>query len=79
MIRKFRGFIAAALAVVLCFGFVPGKTVETQAAENLIVNGNFDDPNNLEVWNGGNHNGGATVTAEVSDTPIGPDKIMTYG
>lgn len=79
MKRTFKKIAAAVLAVALCFGFVPGKPIETQAAENLIVNGNFDDPNNLEVWNGGNHNGGATVTCEVSDTPIGPDKIMTYG
>ena len=79
MKRTFRKLAAAVLAVALCLGFVPGKPVETQAAENLIVNGNFDDPNNLEIWNGNGHNGGATVTCEVSDTPIGPNKIMTYG
>ncbi|MBP3617974.1 MAG: carbohydrate binding domain-containing protein, partial [Lachnospiraceae bacterium] len=77
--KKFKGLLAAALAVTLCLGFLPAKPMQTQAAENLITNGNFDDPNNLEVWNGAGHNGGATVTCEVSDTPIGPDKIMTYG
>ena len=79
MKRRIRGVMAAVLAFVMCLGYVPAQTVEVQAAENLIVNGNFDDPDNLEVWNGGGHNGGATVTAEVSDTPIGPNKIMTYG
>jgi len=79
MRRKLKGFIAATLALVMCLGFVPGQTEKVQAAENLIANGNFDDPNNMEVWNGGGHNGGATVTCEVSDTPIGPEKIMTYG
>ena len=77
--KKFKGLFAAVLAVTLCLGVLPAKPMQTQAAENLIVNGNFDDPNNLEVWNGAGHNGGATVTCEVSDTPIGPDKIMTYG
>ena len=79
MKRKMRGFMAALLAFVMCLGFVPGQPEKVQAAENLIVNGNFDDPDNLEVWNGGGHNGGATVTCEVSDTPIGPDQIKTYG
>jgi len=79
MKRKVKGFIAATLALVMCLGFVPGQAEKVQAAENLIVNGNFDDPDNLEIWNGNGHNGGATVTCEVSDTPIGPDKIMTYG
>lgn len=77
--RKFRGFIAAALAVGMCLGYLPGQTMQAEAAENLIVNGNFDDPDNLEVWNGGGHRGSATITAEVSDTPIGDEKIMTYG
>ena len=79
MRRKMKGFIAAALALVMCIGYVPGQKVEAQAAENLIVNGNFEDAGNLEVWNGAGHNGGATVTAEISDTPIGDEKIMTYG
>ena len=79
MKRTFRKIAAAVLAVALCLGFVPGKPIETRAAENLIVNGNFDNPDNMEIWNGNGHNGGATVTCEVSDTPIGPDKIMTYG
>ena len=77
--KKFKGLLAAALAVTLCLGFLPSKQVKIQAAENLITNGNFDDPDNMEIWNGNGHNGGATVTCEVSDTPIGPDKIMTYG
>ncbi len=77
--RKIKGFIATALTAALCLGFMPGRPVEVKAAENLIVNGNFEDANNLEVWNGGGHNGGATVTAEVSDTPIGDEKYMTYG
>ena len=77
--RKMKQIIAAVFAVLLCLGSLPAKQMEVQAAENLIVNGNFDDPNNLEIWNGNGHNGGATVTCEVSDTPIGPDKIMTYG
>lgn len=81
--QKLRGFIAAALAVVLCLGCLPGQTkqaeVVAEAAENLIVNGNFNDAGNLEVWNGGGHRGGATITAEVSDTPIGDEKIKTYG
>ena len=67
------------MTVTLCLGFFPVKPIQTQAAENLIVNGNFDDPDNLEIWNGGGHNGGATVTCEVSDTPIGPNNIRTYG
>lgn len=77
--RKFRGFIAAALTLVMCLGYVPGQTMQAEAAENLIVNGNFADADNLEVWNGGGHRGNATITAEVSDTPIGDEKIMTYG
>jgi len=77
--KKFKGLLAAALAVTLCLGFLPAKPMQIQAAENLITNGNFDDPDDLERWNGNGHNGGATVTCEVSDTPIGPDKIMTYG
>lgn len=77
--KKFKGLLAAALAVTLCLGFLPAKPMQIQAAENLITNGNFDDPDNMEIWNGEGHNGGATVTCEVSDTPIGPDKIMTYG
>ncbi len=79
MRKKIKGFIAAALAAVMCFGCLPGQTVKVQAAENLIVNGNFDDPDNLGVWNGAGHNGSAVVTAEVSETPIGDEKIMTYG
>ena len=56
--KKFRGLLAAALAVAMCLTNIPKQqAVEVQAAENLIVNGNFEDPNNLEVWNGGNHNG----------------------
>ena len=77
--RRFKGLFAAALAVALCLGFVPAKPVQVQAAENMIVNGNFDNPDDLERWNGGGHASGATITCEVSDTPIGPDKIMTYG
>ncbi len=77
--KKFRGFIATALAVVLCLGFVPGQEKTVQAAENLIVNGNFDDPDNLEVWNGGGHRGTAVITSETSDTPIGDAKYTTYG
>lgn len=79
MKRKWTGLLAAALAVIMCLGFMPGQPIEARAEENLIVNGNFDDPDNMEIWNGNGHNGGATVTCEVSDTPIGPDKIMTYG
>ena len=77
--KKFKGLIAAALALTLCLGFLPAKPVQTLAAENMIVNGNFDNPDDLERWNGGGHAGGGTITCEVSDTPIGPDKIMTYG
>lgn len=79
MSMKKKGFIASVLAVILCLGYLPGQRVEALAAENLIVNGNFSDADNLAVWNGGGHNGGATVTAEVSETPIGAEKIMTYG
>ncbi len=77
--RRMKDFVAAALAIILCLGNFPAKEVEVQASENMIVNGNFDNPDDLERWNGNGHNGGATVTCEVSDTPIGPDKIMTYG
>ncbi len=77
--KKFKGLFAAVLAVTLCLGVLPAKPMQAQAAENMIVNGNFDNPDDLERWNGNGHNGGATVTCEVSDTPIGPDKIMTYG
>ncbi len=77
--KKLKGFIAVALAVVLSLGCVPGQAKTVQAAENLIVNGNFEDAGNLAVWNGGGHNGSAVVTAEVSDTPIGDEKYTTYG
>ena len=77
--KKIRGFIAAALAVAMCLGFLPGQTMQAEAAENLVINGNFTDAENLEVWNGGGHRGGAVITAETSDTPIGDDKITTYG
>lgn len=82
MYKKVKGFIAAALAAVLMMGNlgIQGtQPVKVQASEELIVNGNFADADNLAVWNGGGHNGGAVVTAEVSDTPIGDEKIMTYG
>lgn len=79
MHKKIKGFIAAALTAVMCLGCFPGQTVKTQAAENLIINGNFEDADNLGVWNGAGHNGDAVVTAEVSETPIGDEKIMTYG
>ena len=79
MRKKIKGFIAAAVAAVLCLGGIKGQPGKVQAAENLIVNGNFDDADNLEVWNGGGHRGGAVITAEVSETPIGDEKIMTYG
>ena len=75
-----KGLLAAALALVLSVGsFAHVGPIQAEAAENLIVNGNFEDADNLEVWNGGGHNGGAVVTAEVSDTPIGDEGIMTYG
>ncbi len=77
--RKVKGFIAAALAVVLCLGMTGVQPVKVQAAENLIVNGNFNDADNLEVWNGGGHRGDAVITAETSTDPIGDEKIMTYG
>lgn len=79
MRKKIKGFIAATLAAVMCLGCLPGGQVKAEASENLIVNGNFSDAGNLEVWNGGGHNGSAVVTAEVSDTPIGDEKITTYG
>ena len=79
MKRKWKRFFAVVLATVLCLGFVQGQPKEAQAAENLIVNGNFENPDDLERWNGNGHNGGATVTCEVSDTPIGPEGITTYG
>ena len=75
-----KGLMAAVLALVLSVGsFSHVGTIQAEAAENLIVNGNFEDANNLEVWNGGGHNGGAVVTAEVSDTPIGDEGYTTYG
>lgn len=75
-----KGLMAAVLALVLSVGsFAHVGTIQAEAAENLIVNGNFEDANNLEVWNGGGHNGGAVVTAEVSDTPIGDEGYTTYG
>jgi len=77
--KKWKGFLAATLAATLFLGFLPGKPVETKASENFITNGNFEDSNDLAIWNGNGHNGGATVTAEVSDTPIGPEGITTYG
>ena len=81
MRKKLKGVLAAALAVVLSLGCLAGQPSKAKASmtENLIVNGNFEDAGNLELWNGGGHNGGATVTAEVSDTPIGPNEIKTYG
>lgn len=79
MRKRGKGFMAAALAAVLCLGCFHGQTVKAQAAENLIVNGNFAEADNLEVWNGGGHRGGAVITAETSDTPIGDEKITTYG
>ncbi len=79
MYKKVKGFIAAALAATLLLGTPGGQSVKAQAAEELIVNGNFADADNLAVWNGGGHNGSAVVTAEVSDTPIGDEKITTYG
>jgi len=75
-----KGLIAAALALVLSLGsFAHVGTVPAEAAENLIVNGNFEDADNLEIWNGGGHRGGAVITAEVSDTPIGEEGYTTYG
>lgn len=70
--------MALVLATALCLGCMAGYTKPAKAdSENLIVNGNFDDPDNLEVWN--EHQSGATITAETSDTPIGDTKIKTYG
>lgn len=79
MRKKIKGFIAATLAAVLCLGGLSGGQVKAQASENLIINGNFADADNLEVWNGGGHRGGAVITSETTDTPIGDEKITTYG
>ena len=80
MRRSIKRIAAAVLAMVLGFGSLGniGQVRKAEAAsENLIINGDFDDPDNLAVWNV--HQNGATITAEVSDTPIGDNKVKTYG
>ena len=54
--------MALVLVTALCLGCMAGYTKPAKAdSENLIVNGNFEDPNNLEVWNV--HQSDATITA----------------
>lgn len=80
MRRRVKKAAAVLLAMVLGFGSLSsaGQLKKAEAAtENLIVNGNFEDSDNLEAWNV--HQNGATITAEVSDTPIGDNKVYTYG
>ena len=79
MKRKWKGFMALFLVLTLCLGVCNTEKLSAEASDNLIVNGSFDDAGQLEVWNGGGHQGDAMITAEVSETPIGEDGIMTYG